>query len=108
MDTKSGITRRDVLALGGAIIATSAVPHIAQAVDRVSESDPTAIALGYKHDASAVDTTKWGKRAGEAGARQFCDNCALYGAQGEGWGTCSIFQGRLVAGKGWCNAWVQG
>jgi hypothetical protein len=97
-----------VLALGGAIIATSAAPQFARAADKVSESDPTATALGYKHDAGAVDTAKWAKRAGDAGAKQFCDNCALYGDMGEDWGSCSIFQGRLVAAKGWCNAWVQG
>ena len=108
MNKKPGITRRDMLALGGAIIATSAIPHLATAADKVPEDDPTAVALGYKNDATTVDTAKWSKRAGDAGAKQFCNNCALYGDQGDGWGTCSIFGGRLVNGEGWCNAWVQG
>ena len=108
MKNKSRITRRDMLAATGAIIATSALPRLALGADKVTEDDPTAVALGYKHDAAAVDTAKFAKRAGEAGAKQFCDNCALYVDQGDGWGTCSIFQGRLVAAKGWCNAWVAG
>ena len=108
MSNNKQFTRRDVLAVGGAIIATSMVPRIASAQAKVTEDDPTAVALGYAHDASTVDTGKWPKRAGEEGAKQFCNNCALYQAGGgeEGWGACSIFQGRLVNGNGWCNAWI--
>lgn len=102
------ISRRNLLAASGALIASTALPHTAQAADKVPEDDPTAVALGYRHDAGSVDTAKFPKRAGDAGAKQFCDNCALYVDQGDGWGTCSIFQGRLVAAKGWCNAWVAG
>ena len=108
MNNNSRFSRRDILAATGAIIATSAMPRIALGADKVTEDDPTAAALGYKHDATSVDTTKYAKRAGEAGAKQFCNNCALYIDQGDGWGACSIFQGRLVKGEGWCNAWVAG
>jgi len=108
MNSKSRFTRRDIIALSGAIIATSAMPRLAAAADKLEEDDPTAIALGYKHDATAVDTTKFPKRAGDEGAKQFCDNCSLYVDEGDGWGQCSIFPGKLVAGKGWCNAWVAG
>ena len=74
---------------------------------KVTEDDPTAKALGYVHDATAVDTAKFPKRAGDAGAKQFCDNCSLFqAAEGEEWGKCSIFPGKLVKGAGWCNAWV--
>ena len=106
MKKDAGFSRRDVIVATGALIATSALPRFAHAADKVPEDDPTAVALGYMHDASAVDTAKWTKRAGAQGATQFCDNCALYTDNGDGWGPCSIFQGRLVAGKGWCNAWV--
>ncbi len=106
MNNQPKLTRRDVLAAAGAIIATSALPHSALAADKVTEDDPTAVALGYLHDASAVDTAKWAKRAGPEGAKQFCNNCALYQGGAEEWGACSIFQGRLVAGAGWCNAWI--
>ena len=106
MSNSSKLTRRDILAAGGAIIASSLVTRSAFAQDKVTEDDPTAVALGYLHDASKVDTAKWAKRAGPEGAKQFCDNCALYVDNGDGWGGCSIFQGRLVAAKGWCNAWI--
>ena len=106
MSNSKQFTRRDVLAAGGAIIATSLMGRTVIAADKVTEDDPTAMALGYVHDASAVDTGKWPKRAGDAGAKQFCNNCALYQDAGDGWGSCSIFQGRLVKGAGWCNAWI--
>ena len=108
MSKDFNISRRNLIAATGAIIATSALPRVGVAADKVTEDDPTAVALGYRHDASTVDTTKFTKRAGDAGAKQFCNNCALYVDQGDGWGSCSIFQGRLVAGVGWCNAWVAG
>ncbi|MDJ0878685.1 MAG: high-potential iron-sulfur protein [Halieaceae bacterium] len=106
MSNSKKFTRRDVLAASGALIATSLVARPSFAADKVTEDDPTAVALGYLHDATKVDTAKWAKRAGDAGAKQFCNNCALYVDQGDGWGACSIFQGRLVAGGGWCNAWI--
>jgi hypothetical protein len=74
---------------------------------RLEESDPVAMALGYVEDANATDTAKFPKRASEEGKTQFCDNCALYAGEADSeFAACSIFQNRLVAGKGWCNAWV--
>lgn len=80
--------------------ATAAEPTV------LREDDPIAIALGYKADASQVDTTKNPKRAGAEGAKQLCSNCTLYTAQGGGMGLCSAIPGKLVAGPGWCKAWV--
>ncbi|MFK8029078.1 MAG: high-potential iron-sulfur protein [Gammaproteobacteria bacterium] len=91
------------LALGGLSVSTAANAEGA----KLTEDDPTAMALGYKHDATTVDVEKHPKRAGDAGKDQFCKNCVLFGKEGDGeWAPCSLFQGRLVAGKGWCNAWV--
>ena len=86
-------------------LASLAVGRIAWAEDlpQVEESDPQAQGLGYKHDATQVDTTKYTKY--EAG--QICENCQLYtGKEGEEWGPCAIFPGKAVAAKGWCSAWV--
>ena len=95
------------LALGGLSVSNA----VHADAEKITEDDPTAKALGYKHDASAVDVEKFPKRAGEAGKKQFCDNCALYdktaGADAQ-WAPCSLFQNRPVAAKGWCNAWVAG
>jgi hypothetical protein len=72
----------------------------AQAVDTLSESDPTATALGYKMDAT--------KAAARKDPTATCSNCALYsGKQGAADGPCSAFGGKLVSAKGWCNAWAK-
>ncbi|MGD2127802.1 MAG: high-potential iron-sulfur protein [Lysobacterales bacterium] len=105
------INRRDFLKLGmkagGGALALTAIPLELVAAEEVSPDDPLAQAMGYSPDATKVDTTKFPKRAGEAGANQFCHNCALYaGGEGDETGPCSIFQNRLVRRDGWCNAWV--
>ncbi len=114
MQGKGKLSRRQFI--GTALTAAALAPVLGRGLisaahagdlPKVSEDDATAKALGYVHDASAVDTSKFPKRAGEAGAKQFCDNCSLYqAAAGEEWGKCSIFPGKLVKGAGWCNAWV--
>lgn len=72
---------------------------------RLEESEPTAIALGYRHDATQVDTAKFPRY--EAG--QHCAVCALFQPDvggDQGWGACSIFPGKLVNANGWCSAFV--
>ena len=92
---------------GSTAIALTAISLPALAQDSVTESEPLAQAMGYVADASKVDTAKFPKRAGEAGAQQFCHNCALYAGEADAASApCSIFQNRLVSGTGWCNAWV--
>ena len=105
------INRRNFLKLGvkagGGALALSAIPVQLVAADEVTEDEPLAQAMGYVADASTVDTTKFPKRAGDEGAKQFCNNCALYaGSADDEVAPCSIFQNRLVKGAGWCNAWV--
>lgn len=95
------------LQAGGGALALTAIPISLQAAEEVSEDDPLAKAMGYVKDATQTDTAKFPKRAGEAGANQFCHNCALYaGSEEDEKAPCSIFQSRLVEGQGWCNAWV--
>jgi hypothetical protein len=73
----------------------------------------TAAALGYTHDATKVDTSKFPKRKGPEGEKQFCNTCQFFavpglkaeGQEGE-WGKCTIFTDGLVAAKGWCNSWT--
>ena len=101
------INRRNFLKLGGGAVALTAIPLKLVAADEVSQDEPLAQAMGYVTDASTVDTAKFPKRAGEAGSKQFCNNCALYaGEVDDETAPCSIFQNRLVRGAGWCNAWV--
>ena len=105
------INRRNFLKLGvkagGGALALSAIPIQLMADDEVAEDEALSQAMGYVKDASTVDTAKFPKRAGEAGATQFCNNCALYAGKPEDeLAPCSIFQNRPVRGAGWCNAWV--
>ena len=105
------INRRNFLKLGmkagGGAVALSAIPVQLLGSDEVSPDEPLAQAMGYVTDAATVDTAKYPKRAGEAGAKQFCNNCALYAGKAEDeTAPCSIFQSKLVRGAGWCNAWV--
>jgi hypothetical protein len=102
-------SRRDFLATGAALWATALIPVVVRAEPSapiLQETDGIAIALGYKKDATTVDTVKYPKRAGAAGASQFCSNCRLYSAKTEGLGGCSAIPNKLVAGPGWCNAWI--
>jgi hypothetical protein len=70
---------------------------------RLEESDPQARSLGYVHDATSVDTSRYPQYA----AGQECANCALYvGEDGDEWGGCSIFPRKLVNARGWCSVWA--
>ena len=72
----------------------------------VDPKEDLAKAMGYTTDAKTVDVAKFPKRAGPEGAKQFCDNCALYVPKGPK-GECAIFSKRLVVAKGWCNSWIK-
>jgi len=101
------INRRNFLKLSGGAVALSAIPLKLMANDEVSPDEPLAQAMGYAADATTVDTAKFPKRAGDAGSKQFCKNCALYAGEADAeTAPCSIFQNRHVRGAGWCNAWV--
>ena len=98
-------SRRHFLATGVAV--TTAVPFIgfassagAAEMPRLEESDPTAQALGYVHDASTVPAET---RKGEGNV---CANCRLYLGGDAEWGGCSLFPGKAVAAQGWCKGWV--
>ena len=102
--------RRSFIKLGA--VSVAAVPLASLAVGKVAwaedlpqleESDPQAQGLGYVHDATQVDTSKFTKYA----EGQLCSNSQLYqGAEGEEWGPCAIFPGKGVNANGWCSAWV--
>ena len=118
---KLSIKRRQFLTRGAAAISLLSIiggrptEAFGQALPTkpLDPAMPLAQALGYAHDATKVDTTKYPKRQGPEGAKQFCSNCALYtqggiklaGQEGE-WGKCSLFADGLVNAKGWCNSWV--
>jgi hypothetical protein len=112
------VNRRAWLKLGSIAVVTIAAgvqsaPTFAQAKkdqdkkgggQRVEESDPTAQALGYKHDASKVDKAKFANYQ----PGQICGNCLHFKGKGtEPWAPCAILSDKEVANKGWCSAWVK-
>ncbi|HRQ66892.1 MAG TPA: high-potential iron-sulfur protein [Xanthomonadaceae bacterium] len=108
MSTISSSRRRAIkLAVLGAAavpLARLAVTPASASPPKLDESNPTAMALGYRHDTNEVDAAKYPNHS----ADQRCDNCNLIqGPDGEEWRPCAIFPGTLVAAGGWCAAWVK-
>ena len=96
--------RQFMLKIVPAIAVGGFVAREAFAQAKVAESDPQAVGLGYKEDATKVDKAKFPKYA----AGQNCAGCALYqGKPADAFGGCAIFPGKQVAGKGWCSAYAK-
>lgn len=74
------------------------LPHVDEA------TDPTAIALKYRHDAAQADRAA-ANRPGMPPAEQFCSNCQFVLGKGE-WVGCTLFPGKAVNGNGWCMSWA--
>lgn len=98
-------TRRTFLtALPLATMALTVTGRTSAQTAKLEESDPVAVSLGYKHDASKVDTKKF--TAYVAGRN--CANCQLYqGKASDPWAACAPVGGKLVNAKGWCVAWAK-
>jgi hypothetical protein len=98
-------TRRQFVIQVSVISAATLAGHpaFAQAA-ALAETDPQAVALGYKSDSTKVDTKKYPKHE----ASQNCGNCALFqGKAGDAAGGCPLFAGKQVSAKGWCSAWAK-
>ena len=95
-------TRRGFLKLVGAGVLASPLARLAYADDlpHLAESDPTAMALGYKEDASKVDAAKFPQHK----PGNVCGNCQFFGGGGA-YGPCQLFPGKAVNAKGWCSAY---
>lgn len=88
---------------GSTALAASRVAAQA-AAPVLPETDPQAVALGYKADATKVDKAKYPQHQ----ATQVCGNCNFYqGKATDAMAPCQLFGGKQVAAKGWCSAWVK-
>ena len=86
--------------VGMAAANAEELPHVDEA------SDPTAIALKYKHDAAAADRAG-AARPGLPPEEQTCANCQFQVPIAEGeWVPCQLFPGKAVAAAGWCASWT--
>lgn len=99
-------SRRTFLITSLGVASSLALTRQALADDspKLEESDPTAQALGYTHDATKVDKAKQPKFV----AGEDCGNCQLFqGKAGDQWGPCPIFSGKQVSKDGWCSAYTK-
>ena len=97
-------SRRTFFIQSALAVGAAGMAHLAQAQAAVAESDPQAVALGYRSDAGKVDKSRYPQYA----AGQHCGNCALYqGKPGDAAGPCPLFAGKAVSAQGWCSAWAK-
>ncbi len=93
-----------MMVVAAAGTALSAGQAAAQAAAKLEETDPQAVALAYKADASKVDKAKYPQHQ----AAQVCGVCNFYqGKAGDATAPCQLFGGKLVGAKGWCLAWAK-
>lgn len=100
------LSRRALLGNGAILVAAVGVSSIAwsDSLPMVSESDPMAVSLGYKANASSVDKAKFPQYV----AGSSCSSCALFqGAAGASSGPCAIFAGKAVSAQGWCASYAK-
>jgi hypothetical protein len=91
-----------VVAGGNALAASRVSAQAAAPV--LSETDPQAVALGYRADGTKVDKAKYPQHA----ATQVCNGCNFFqGKATDATAPCQLFAGKQVAGKGWCTAWAK-
>jgi hypothetical protein len=85
--------------------ALAATQNLALAADPdLLDTDPQAVALGYKQNTTQVDAKKYPKHT----ADQHCANCQLFQPMGAAaTGHCPLFAGKLVHTTGWCSAWAK-
>lgn len=88
------------VAAAGSVLATAQ----AQAKTKITETDPQAAAVGYKLDASKVDTKRFPKyKAGEK-----CNNCMAWASKPtDEWGECTLFDNKFVIHSGWCSSYLK-
>jgi hypothetical protein len=99
--TRRGFGRAFAGFAAAAVTAPATLVHAAD-MPHVDPADAQAKALGYTHDASAVDTAKYPNFV--AGSN--CASCQLY-LGGDEWGGCGIFPGKAVNANGWCSAYAK-
>ncbi len=93
--------RQFIKMIPAACVGLVAAPAVLAAPAELSETDPAAVALGYKANARNV-------RAPNFVAGQACNNCRYYqGAATAAKAPCPLVGGKLVAGAGWCVAYAK-
>lgn len=96
--------RQFVLHLAPLAGAALILPRIARAEEllALTETDPMAVALGFKLDTNKVQQTKYPMHTRE----QTCGNCLHFMKPGADPARCEIFN-KTVPKNGWCSAYVK-
>lgn len=68
---------------------------------KLDPAEPTAKNVGYVEVAAKVDAKKYPTYA----KGQTCANCSLVQLRYGPLRPCSLFPGKMVDARGWCNAW---
>lgn len=103
----SKFDRRQILK--GALLGAMSIPALspqrsdAAALVKLSETDPTAQALGYHSDAKTVNVSKFPTFK----STQTCSNCVQLQAGTGNERGCNLFPGKAVNVGGWCKVWVK-
>jgi hypothetical protein len=89
---------------GGGTLAASALTAQAATAPLLAESDPQAVALGYKADSTQVAAAKYPQHT----PAQKCSGCNFFqGKASDATGPCQLFAGKQVSAKGWCTAYAK-
>ncbi|WP_044043291.1 high-potential iron-sulfur protein [Caballeronia insecticola] len=97
------ISRRSFMILSVGMSSSLWLSRAGADASHLSESDPAAVAVGYREDAAKVDKAKYSNYS----AGQTCANCSLFsGKSTDPWGGCTLFGDKLVAGRGWCASYT--
>jgi hypothetical protein len=89
----------------GTAVLAGVLPHVGSAQDlpHLTTADPTAQALGYTEDSTAVDESKYPThKAGMA-----CNNCNFFQGGAAAYGPCQLYAGKAVNAKGWCAGYAK-
>jgi len=107
MNDEKQIDRRKFIRLSSGMITT--LPFLAintgatQELTELSETDPNALALGYKADANSVEVEAYPS----FDSIQSCDNCWFYeSTNADNIGPCKMFPGHTVSAIGWCSLYT--
>ncbi|NBW81525.1 hypothetical protein EBR21_07205 [bacterium] len=77
----------------------------------VSETDPLATGLNYKHDKANVPANLQQEKTGVAFAQQNCAACMFYKTAGQldgsEVGSCQVITTGKVKAGGWCSSWAK-
>jgi hypothetical protein len=87
-----------------ALFASRALGQTPPSPGKLEESDPIAVALGFKLDTTKVDKTKYPQHSID----QKCSGCNLYKPKsGDTIGPCTAIGNKLVPSAGWCVAYAK-